>query len=504
MSIDALKKELKDALIELIEAKNFNAESAYRMQKQHAKLKQDATRSRQDLLKLDRLLKQAEQENKPKKERDKIGDNIAAVKKERNSIQGGIRSYQDTMASRKAKETEAEQKLQKAIDALRHAEGKQPQAIVPKNSNKSEQARLALKAHVLQERIQNNEMLLDVVQGELKSLLGTLSLKLREGGSITYETLQSELRKVQQGESSNIVTSNELKNLAGKFYPLSAEVELLDSRLNSIEQSRKNSGLFRFFYPLLSLFLGYARDEARQKTLQKEKQEAKVFSLFYEAHDLMLERVRIRKLEVDHERTVCASQKTLANEKQQLLDLRRDFHAYCSDIDRLDASEQPRSGSIAIDKAAVATSTFVTNAASEVQKWSEQAATDISRGVQDLQNNPEKTLKKVGAQLGDAATDLWNRWRLHQPKTSEQEEQRKPLLSGRVQHVAKALRVFLGEPSTINLELLVHCMDENPTYSVDAPEGFKLLLNQAADFYPELGARIKDMSHAHTSTKKFQ
>jgi hypothetical protein len=527
MSIDTLKKARQDALLELIEERNFNAESAHRMHKKYATLKKRASVSSQKLSALTELLSEAEGK-KDLEITQKIGDAIADVKRDRDSIRDEFRTYKDTLANRKSRIVDAVQKLQNTINDLQQAEGKKVQAFVPKNSKKSEQTRLALAAEVIQERVQTNERALQTVQTELEARLKNLSLKLTEKNEpVTYETLQAELK---QGKNSSIVSSKELKDLAGKFSSLSMEVDQLDDKLATINQSREKSGLYRLFFPLIAFFIGYAQKKAHHKTLKTQKNEAQVFTLFYKAHDLMQERVRIRGLEIDHENKVIKAKKALENEGQDLLNLRRDLHAYCKDIDTLDAFEQPKSGSIAVDKAAAATSTFVTDTAFEVKQWGEQAATDITKGVQDLRDKPQETLTHVGTQIGEAATGFgeaavgfWNRWKQQaQEKPPEQE----PLLSGRdspassgstspsflstepvpesVQHVAKALRVFLGDPNYINLELLVHCMDENATYAIDAPDGFKALLDQTIDLYPELGQRIIDMDQDHTLTTQFK
>jgi hypothetical protein len=531
MSIDTLRKARQEALLKLIEERDFNLESAHRMHKKHADLKKRARASNQKLSALTALLSEAE-EKKDLKITQKIGDAIATVKHERDGIRDEFSAYKNTRASRNARIVDAVQKLQNAIDNLRQAEGKKIQDFVPKNSNKSEQTRLALAAEVLQERIQTNEGSLQQVQAELEALLENLSLTLKEEKQpLTYQALQSELQKVQQGEHSSIVSSEELKRLASKLGSLSQEVENLDNKLATIHQSKEKSGLYRLFFPLIAFFIGYTQKKAHHKTLQTQKKEAQVFTLFYKAHDLMLERTRIRGLEFAHEEKVRKATKALENEGQELLNLRRDLHAYCKEIDTLDASEQPKSGSIVVDKAAAATSTFVIDATSEVKKWAEQAATDISQGVQELRDRPEATLKKVGTQLGDAATGFgeaavgfWNSWK--QPSQEKPPEQ-EPLLSGRdsptlssgsispsllraepipesVQHVAKALRVFLGFPNTLNLELLIHCMDENATYAIDAPQGFQALLDQTIDLYPELDQRIMDMGEDHTPTTQFK
>ncbi len=528
MSNDTLKENVNKALLELIDTRDFNASSAYRMHNQKTKLKQRSWETTKRYKALDQALREAEAATPKNPARiQKIGDDIAQVKKDREVLRRDIAAYKKTLQSRASKEEIAEQKLLAAIHALRQAEGKEVHDFVPKKISTSDLERFVLRGKIIKTQIKDIDDRLLEVQGKLHALLQDSNITHRDIGKITYQTLQNELEQIEKGQkNSSLGSIEELKNLANDFNTLSLEAQKLDEKLERIEKSKKENGLYWFFFPIIKLFIGYAHALARQETVKEQQKEKQVFALFVEARDLTQDRMRKRDLEIEHQKDVQKAKKELEQKGDTLLELRRSFHAYCSDIDTLDPYEQPKSGSIAVDRAAAAASTFVTDTAEEVRKWGEQAATEVSKGIEELRENPQKTLQRVGDNIGDAITDVWNRWRYYQPTVQEDEEreaQKEPLLSGRespapsdirsptlmaeptpksVKQVAKSLRVFLGNPSYINLELLIHCMHENATYSVDAPEAFKKLLNQAIDFYPELGERIIALGEEASLTRK--
>jgi hypothetical protein len=509
MGIETLKKDVKNALEAFLIIQNTHAQSADAMHKIDRTLRLDYDRLGDEDDQYQIYLRGAEQE-KNEREKVQIAERIAAIMQERRAIREKYKeTYHQPALARQKEMDDATRHLQDAIDKLRAAEDKEVGRLISKNSDVSEQERLEQEALGLQETANKNEQARLRVQHKLSELLqqttDNLNIKDEAGQKIEREALRSELQVIARRGNSELKYSQETKELAYKLEALIVEIEKLEQEISKIHTAREENSLFWFFYPLLSLFLGYARDEARQKKLVQQKDTAQVMELFNQAYELMEEQRDIRTKEYELKQQLRQAQVTINREERALLDIRRDFHAYCEDIDTLDTLEQPISGSIPLDKAITA---------------SQNLMVDIAR---DLKDDPEQGFVKAGARIEEKVmeggtkviemvTGLLNRWGLYSSESTEDEPEQEALLSNDkseqtsyaatsffegspqtplpVQYVAKALRVFLGEPSTINLELLIYCMEQNATYSIHAPQSFQDLLDQTITIYPELGARI--------------